>query len=140
MTKTRFATALLAVTAVFTAGAAVPMASAGVQSRLTASTGTVRALAECPESPNLPTARCGQITVPRDRAKPGKGTIDIGFALVPHTDTSQPGLGTIVPNPVVRARPPSTLPAARSPRPSSHCSTVVTCCSSTPVESAARPR
>jgi pimeloyl-ACP methyl ester carboxylesterase len=102
MKKTRFAAALAAVTAVtavVTGGAAVPMAAAGVQPTLTASTETVRALAECPELPSLPTARCGQITVPRDRANPGKGTIDIGFALVPHTDTSQPGLGTIVPNP-----------------------------------------
>ena len=102
MKKTRFAAALAAasaVTVVVTGGAAVPMATAGVQSTLTASSETVQALAECPELPSLPTARCGQITVPRDRTNPGKGTIDIGFALVPHTDTSQPGLGTIVPNP-----------------------------------------
>ncbi|WP_250007921.1 alpha/beta fold hydrolase [Actinoplanes sp. M2I2] len=102
MKKKRFAAALAAVTAaaaVVTAGAAAPMATAGVQSTLTASTETVRALAECPELPSVPTARCGQITVPRDRTNPGKGTIDIGFALVPHTDTSQPGLGTVVPNP-----------------------------------------
>jgi pimeloyl-ACP methyl ester carboxylesterase len=99
MKKTRFAVALLAVTAVATGCAAAPTTALGSQSTLTASTETVQALAECPELPSLPTARCGQITVPRDRTNPGKGTIDIGFALVPHTDTSRPGLGTIVPNP-----------------------------------------
>jgi pimeloyl-ACP methyl ester carboxylesterase len=102
MKKTRFAAALAAVTAVtaaVTGGAAAPMATAGARSTLTASAETVRALADCPGLAGLPTARCGQITVPRDRTRPGKGTIDIGFALVPHTDTSQPGLGTIVPNP-----------------------------------------
>ena len=99
MKKTRFATALLALTAVAGGCAAAPMAAAGAPSTLTASAETVRALAGCPELPSLPTARCGQITVPRDRADPGKGTIEVGFALVPHTDTTQPGLGTIVPNP-----------------------------------------
>ncbi|MFI9640532.1 alpha/beta hydrolase [Micromonospora sp. NPDC051925] len=99
MKKTRFAEALLAVTAVATGCATAPVAGVDARTTLTASTETVQALAECPELPSLPTAGCGQITVPRDRADPGKGTIDIGFALVPHTDTSQPGLGTIVPNP-----------------------------------------
>ncbi|AGZ42580.1 alpha/beta hydrolase [Actinoplanes friuliensis] len=99
MKKQRFAAALAAVAVGVTGCAAAPMATAGARSTLTASAETVRALAECPELPGLPTARCGQITVPRDRSNPGKGTIDVGFALVPHTDTSQPGLGTIVPNP-----------------------------------------
>lgn len=99
MRRARFAAVLVAVTAAATGCAAAPTAPAGARQTLTASADTVRALADCPELPALPTARCGQITVPRDRTDPAKGTIDIGFALVPHTDTSRPGLGTIVPNP-----------------------------------------
>ncbi|MEK8110563.1 hypothetical protein NKG94_51975 [Micromonospora sp. M12] len=63
-------TAATAVTAVVTGGAAVPMATAGVQPTLTATTETVRTLAECPELPSLPTARCGQITVPATAPTP----------------------------------------------------------------------
>ena len=47
----------------------------------------------------LPGARCGTVTVPLDRQNPGTGTIDVAYALVPHTDTSRPSAGTIVPNP-----------------------------------------
>src|SRR3954453_19389394 len=43
--------------------------------------------------------RCGVVTVPLDRANATAGTIDIRYALVPHTNTSRPALGTIVPNP-----------------------------------------
>ncbi|WP_306216382.1 alpha/beta hydrolase [Actinoplanes sp. RD1] len=100
MTKARFAAALAAVTAL-AAGCAppVPVAAGGGQATLTASAEALAALGDCPELPGLPTARCGQITVPRDRARPAGGTITVGFALVPHTDTSRPGLGTVVPNP-----------------------------------------
>jgi pimeloyl-ACP methyl ester carboxylesterase len=42
---------------------------------------------------------CGSVTVPLDRQNPSAGTIDIHYALVPHTDTSRPSAGTIVPNP-----------------------------------------
>src|SRR3954447_16556396 len=45
-----------------------------------------------------PGVRCGAVTVPLDRANPAAGTIDIAYALVPHTDTSRAALGTIVPN------------------------------------------
>ena len=51
------------------------------------------------DAPCLPGARCGTVTVPLDRANPAAGTIGIAYALVPHTDTSRPGLGTIAPNP-----------------------------------------
>src|SRR4051812_49295250 len=51
------------------------------------------------DAPCLPGARCGTVTVPLDRANPSAGTIDIAYALVPHTDTSRPALGTIAPNP-----------------------------------------
>ena len=49
--------------------------------------------------PELPTARCGSIEVPLDRAHPDAGTTPIGFALVPHTDQSGPAVGTVVTNP-----------------------------------------
>ena len=37
--------------------------------------------------------------MPLDRDDPDAGTMQVGFAVVPHSDTSRPGLGTIVPNP-----------------------------------------
>jgi pimeloyl-ACP methyl ester carboxylesterase len=43
--------------------------------------------------------RCGSVTVSLDRRNPSAGTIDIRYALVPHTDTTRPAVGTIVPNP-----------------------------------------
>jgi pimeloyl-ACP methyl ester carboxylesterase len=43
--------------------------------------------------------RCGDVTVPLDRQNPRAGTIDIHYAVVPHTDTTRPAVGTIVPNP-----------------------------------------
>ncbi|GAA0242304.1 alpha/beta fold hydrolase [Cryptosporangium japonicum] len=92
--------AVLAVSALLAAGcAAAPTPAAGAQLTPTVSTTTLNALVACPELPSLPTARCGRITVPRDREHPAEGTIQVSFALVPHTDTSRPGLGTIVPNP-----------------------------------------
>ena len=57
-------------------------------------------LGPCSDAPKLPPrARCGSIQVPLDRSNPDLGTIAIAFALVPRLDTSQPTLGTIVPNP-----------------------------------------
>src|SRR5919204_1691305 len=47
----------------------------------------------------LPGARCGSVAVPLDRQNPSAGTIDIHYALAPHTDTTRPAAGTIVPNP-----------------------------------------
>ena len=52
---------------------------------------------DCP--PQLQRARCGTIRVPLDRANPSLGTTRIAFGLVHRRDTSQPSLGTIVPNP-----------------------------------------
>jgi pimeloyl-ACP methyl ester carboxylesterase len=49
--------------------------------------------------PCPPGVRCGAVTVPLDRTNPATGTIDVAYALVAHTDTSRPALGTIVPNP-----------------------------------------
>jgi pimeloyl-ACP methyl ester carboxylesterase len=50
--------------------------------------------ARCP-----PGAQCGGVTVALDRQNASAGTIDIGYALVPHTDRTRPAAGTIVPNP-----------------------------------------
>jgi pimeloyl-ACP methyl ester carboxylesterase len=47
----------------------------------------------------VPGAQCGTVTVPLDRADPAAGTLDVAYALLPHTDTSVPAAGTIVPNP-----------------------------------------
>lgn len=47
----------------------------------------------------LPGARCGSVTVPLDRRAPSAGTLDIRYALAPHTDAARPSAGTIVPNP-----------------------------------------
>ena len=43
--------------------------------------------------------RCGAVTVPLDRQNASAGTIDIRYAVAPHTDTTRPAAGTIVPNP-----------------------------------------
>jgi pimeloyl-ACP methyl ester carboxylesterase len=56
--------------------------------------GVAQAQTACP-----PGVQCGAVPVPLDRANPAAGTIDIAYALVPHSDTSRPSLGTIVPNP-----------------------------------------
>ncbi|NUK10306.1 alpha/beta fold hydrolase [Streptomyces lunaelactis] len=49
--------------------------------------------------PKIPTAKCGSVTVPLDRAHPEAGTTKVGFALVPRTNRSRPSLGTVVTNP-----------------------------------------
>jgi pimeloyl-ACP methyl ester carboxylesterase len=53
-----------------------------------------QAQAGCPAG-----SACGTVTVPLDRTDPSGATIDIAYELLPHTDTSQPALGTILPNP-----------------------------------------
>ena len=51
----------------------------------------------CDPDPGVPGARCGTVSVPLDRAHPAAGTIPIYFEFYPHSDSSQPSLGTIVP-------------------------------------------
>jgi pimeloyl-ACP methyl ester carboxylesterase len=41
-------------------------------------------------------ARCGHVAVPLDRLNPAAGLLHVGFELYPHTDTSQPALGTML--------------------------------------------
>ena len=42
--------------------------------------------------------RCGSVAVPLDRQNALAGTIDIHYALLPHSDATRPVAGTIVPN------------------------------------------
>ncbi|WP_066367700.1 alpha/beta hydrolase [Herbidospora mongoliensis] len=101
--KTAFVSALLALASV---AALTPVGSpaeavtrATAAPAMTASAATVAGLQPCKDLEAMPTARCGVLTLPLDRRNPAKGTTPVAFALIPHTDTSKPGLGTIVPNP-----------------------------------------
>ncbi|NIZ91373.1 alpha/beta hydrolase [Kineococcus rubinsiae] len=78
---------------------AAPAADRPATAATTAPASTVAALASCADLPSLPTAVCGTVTVPLDRSDPGSASTRVAFALVPRTDTTRPGLGTIVPNP-----------------------------------------
>jgi pimeloyl-ACP methyl ester carboxylesterase len=64
-----------------------------------ARSGQAAALAPCSDLPGLPTARCGSVEVPLDRADPGAGTTTVAFALVPRRDAASPSAGTLVFNP-----------------------------------------
>src|SRR5262245_48935648 len=55
---------------------------------------SAHAASSCPDG-----ARCGKVTVPLDRSNPSAGTIDIAYALLPHTNATRPSLGTVLPNP-----------------------------------------
>lgn len=46
----------------------------------------------------MPRALCGWILRPWDPARPGQGSVRVGFAFVPATDRTQPALGTLVPH------------------------------------------
>ena len=78
---------------------AAATATATPTTTTTAAASTVAALEPCADLPSLPTASCGTVTVPLDRDDPGSASTRVAFALVPRTDTTRPGLGTIVPNP-----------------------------------------
>ncbi len=56
-------------------------------------------LVPCRGLPELPTARCGSVRVPWDRASPGAGSTKVVFAVVPRRDRSRPSLGMIAVNP-----------------------------------------
>ncbi|GLY13636.1 hypothetical protein Kisp01_06520 [Kineosporia sp. NBRC 101677] len=104
MKKTAFVSALLAVSGAVALTAAGSSAGAATSTTtkppvMTASAQTLAGLQPCKDLDQLPKARCGVLKLPLDRTDPGKGTTDIAFALVPRTDTTRPGLGTIVPNP-----------------------------------------
>jgi len=57
------------------------------------------ALQPCAKVPDLPSARCGTVEVPLDRANPSAGTTTVAFALVPRRDTAAPSAGTLAFNP-----------------------------------------
>jgi pimeloyl-ACP methyl ester carboxylesterase len=56
-------------------------------------------LARCSGLSTIPTARCGSVVVPLDRAAPQLGTTTVAYALVPRRVRSKPSLGTVVYNP-----------------------------------------
>jgi pimeloyl-ACP methyl ester carboxylesterase len=82
--------ALTLATAGFTAAGTGVAAASGAGSAVTAT------LVPCTPFPGI-TAECGTVDVPLDRAQPTAGTIPIYFELYPHSDSSQPSLGAIVP-------------------------------------------
>src|SRR4051812_15586001 len=47
----------------------------------------------------LPSAECGSVEVPLDRANPAAGTTKVAFALLPRRDPSAPAVGTVLFNP-----------------------------------------
>lgn len=77
----------------FRAPSALPVVCALVLGGLAISA-SAQAEAPCPDG-----MRCGSVSVPLDRQNASAGAIDIRYALVPHTDTARPAVGTIVPNP-----------------------------------------
>lgn len=98
--------AALGITAAATADTAE--SATATQPVMTASAATLANLTPCESLPALPTARCGVLNLPLDRSHPQKGTTPVAFALVPHTDTSQPGWGRSSLIPEARAPGPST--------------------------------
>jgi pimeloyl-ACP methyl ester carboxylesterase len=66
---------------------------------MTATETAVDGLEPCVDLPSLPTALCGSIAVPLNRADPDSAMTTVSFALVQRADTTESGLGTIVPNP-----------------------------------------
>jgi pimeloyl-ACP methyl ester carboxylesterase len=57
------------------------------------------ALAPCANVPGIPTARCGTLQVPLDRANPSAATTTVAFALIPRRNASTPSAGTLAFNP-----------------------------------------
>jgi pimeloyl-ACP methyl ester carboxylesterase len=81
--------------------AALALGSCGGDSAETASTASPgepapRAqLGPCPPEITIRDLRCGSVEVPKFRSAPEKGTLDIGFAVRPRRDRSDPPEGTI---------------------------------------------
>jgi pimeloyl-ACP methyl ester carboxylesterase len=79
----------------FVALALVPSGSIGADAG-SAAVSAPPTLVKCPGVPEVPSARCGSIAVPLDRANPRLGMIRVAFTLVPRRSASQPALETIV--------------------------------------------
>jgi pimeloyl-ACP methyl ester carboxylesterase len=56
-------------------------------------------LARCADVPGVPSAFCGTVEVPLDRADPAAGTTTVAFALVPRRNSAESSGGTLVFNP-----------------------------------------
>ena len=93
--RPRHCTAVLA--AALLAPAAVLSACGG--SDPTPKAPAASALQPCAKVPDLPSARCGTVEVPLDRANPSAGTTTVAFALVPRRDSAAPSAGTLAFNP-----------------------------------------
>jgi pimeloyl-ACP methyl ester carboxylesterase len=90
-------TAVLA--AALLAPAALLSACGGSDDGPPAKPAAAAALKPCANVPNLPSARCGSVEVPLDRANPAAGTTTVAYALVPRRDASAPSAGTLAFNP-----------------------------------------
>jgi pimeloyl-ACP methyl ester carboxylesterase len=91
----------------FSAAGLFSGATTGAEARSSAPT-AVPKLVKCSGLPEVPSARCGSIRVPLDRANPSLGTTKIAFALVPRRDTARPPVATVVLSggPAIAAAPP----------------------------------
>jgi pimeloyl-ACP methyl ester carboxylesterase len=90
-------TAVLA--AALLAPAALLSACGGSDDGPPAKPAAAAALKPCANVPNLPSARCGSVEVPLDRANPAAGTTTVAYALVPRRAASAPSAGTLAFNP-----------------------------------------
>jgi pimeloyl-ACP methyl ester carboxylesterase len=61
--------------------------------------GAAAPLTKCTEVKGVPSALCGSVDVPLDRANPAAGTTTVAFALVPRRNAAAPSAGTILFNP-----------------------------------------
>jgi pimeloyl-ACP methyl ester carboxylesterase len=75
-------------------GLLAPSAASAAPSRMSGA-GPVAVFARCPAG-TTPSARCGTVSVPLDRAKPDGARIAIAFQLYPATDRSRRAVSTIV--------------------------------------------
>src|SRR5215212_6469982 len=85
--------------------AAVLIAAGQADARLAAHAPTA-ALTRCVDLPSVPSASCGSVEVPLDRANPAAGTTSVAFALVPRRDEAAPSAGTLLFNPGGPGDPP----------------------------------
>ena len=94
--RPRHCTAILA--AALLAPAAV-LSACGGSDTAPAKAAPAGALQPCANVPNLPSARCGSVEVPLDRANPAAGTTTVAYALVARRDAAAPSAGTLAFNP-----------------------------------------
>jgi pimeloyl-ACP methyl ester carboxylesterase len=85
---------------VLLAPAAILASACGGSDHAAGPTGdAIASLAACSNIPGVPSARCGTVEVPLDRADAAAGTTKVAFAVVPRRDRSAPSAGTLMFNP-----------------------------------------